>query len=138
MAHDNRSDNEVLAAKVALLLDVIRSPGGEIYTFREIEAGLRKYGVNLSRTRWQRLKVGSPDGRWDDELKQAFSRFFDIDPGYLMERSGDLPQRVAAELNLVRAMKLAEVETFAARTLGEVTPDALDELTAVLSKYRKN
>lgn len=138
MVHDDRSDNEVLAAKIALLLDVIRSPSGEIYTFREIEDGLSRYGVDLSRTRWHRLKVGSADGRWDVELKTAFSKFFDIDPGYLMERSGDLPKRVEAELNLVRAMRLAEVESFAARTLGEVSPEALNELTAVLAKYRKD
>lgn len=138
MPHDPRTDAEVLAAKVALLLDVIRSPSGDIYTFREIENGLRPYGVELSRTRWQRLKIGSPDGRWDDDLKRALAKFFDIDAGYLLERAGDLPKQVEAELKVIRAMKYAEVENFAARTLGPISPEALDELTAVLDKYRKN
>jgi hypothetical protein len=127
-----RTDKEVLASKLALLVDIIHAKDEESYTYEDIRKGLAEQGVALSRTRWHRLLSGSDESRWDPELLKALAYFFDVDDQYLLQRSGPIPERVEAELELIRALRIAEVERFAARALGEVDIDAVRALTKTL------
>jgi hypothetical protein len=63
---------------------------------------------------------------------RALAYFFDVDENYLLQRSGPIPERVEAELRLIEAYRIAEVEHFAARVLGEVNVDALRAVTQAL------
>jgi hypothetical protein len=129
---DPRTDREVLASKLQLLLDIVHAKNAGSFTYEEIREGLAKQGFNLTKTRWHRLLAGSPDNRWDPELLKALAYFFDVDENYLLQRSGPIPERVEAELRLIEAYRIAEVEHFAARVLGEVNVDALRAVTEAL------
>ncbi len=129
---DPRSDKEVLASKLQLLLDIVHAKDAGSFTYEDVRQGLMGQGINLTRTRWHRLLAGSPDNRWDPELLRALAYFFDVDENYLLQRSGPIPERVEAELRLIEAYRIAEVEHFAARVLGEVNVDALRAVTQAL------
>ncbi|MBT1003975.1 hypothetical protein KIH31_15405 [Paenarthrobacter sp. DKR-5] len=60
------------------------------------------------------------------------ARFFSVDPRYLLEEIGELPERVQKELELLRSMRRAQVKSFAARTLGPVDPATLEALTKLI------
>ena len=129
---DPRSDKEVLASKIQLLLDIVHAKDADSFTYEDVRQGLAEQGFTLTRTRWHRLLAGSPDNRWDPELLKALAYFFDVDENYLLQRSGPIPERVEAELRLIEAYRIAEVEHFAARVLGEVNIDALRAVTEAL------
>lgn len=129
---DPRSDKEVLASKIQLLLDIVHAKDAESFTYEDVRQGLAQQGIALTRTRWHRLLAGSPDNRWDPELLKGLAYFFDVDENYLLQRSGPIPERVEAELRLIEAYRIAEVEHFAARVLGEVNVDALRAVTEAL------
>ncbi|MFT4470814.1 hypothetical protein ACMX2H_12985 [Arthrobacter sulfonylureivorans] len=129
---DSRTDREVLASKLQLLLDIVHAKDAASFTYEEIRAGLAEQGFNLTKTRWHRLLAGSPDNRWDPELLKALAYFFDVDPDYLLQRSGPVPERVEAELRLIEALRISEVEHFAARVLGEVNIEAVRAVTDAL------
>ncbi|MSR98460.1 hypothetical protein FYJ28_06430 [Arthrobacter sp. BL-252-APC-1A] len=59
---------------------------------------------------------------------------FDVDPEYLIQDGGKLPERVEAELELIRSMRRAEVRNFAARALGPVDPEALRAIAKILDE----
>ena len=129
---DSRTDREVLASKLQLLLDIVHAKDADSFTYEEIRTGLAEQGFNLMKTRWHRLLAGSPDNRWDPELLKALAYFFDVDPDYLLQRSGPVPERVEAELRLIEALRISEVEHFAARVLGEVNIEAVRAVTEAL------
>jgi hypothetical protein len=129
---DPRTDREVLASKLQLLLDIVHAKDADKFTYEDIRQGLTEQGFTLTKTRWHRLLAGSADNRWDPELLKALAYFFDVDENYLLQRSGPIPERVEAELRLIEAYRIAEVEHFAARVLGEVNVDALRAVTTAL------
>ena len=47
---------------------------------------------------------------------------------------GPLPERIEAELELLRSMRRAEVRSFAARALGQVDPEALRKIAQILDE----
>lgn len=49
---------QALSWKINLLLDARVDPSGQRYKFSVICAGVQKFGIHLSRTRWSRLKEG--------------------------------------------------------------------------------
>lgn len=132
---DSRTDKEVLASKLQLLLDIVHAKGADRFSYEEIRDGLAERGHNLTRTRWHRLMAGSADNRWDPELLRGLAYFFDVDENYLLQRSGPIPERVEAELRLIEAYRIAEVEHYAARVLGEVNVEALRAVTNALRNF---
>lgn len=132
---DSRTDKEVLASKLQLLLDIVHAKGAEKFSYEEIRDGLAEQGFSLTRTRWHRLLAGSADNRWDPDLLRALAYFFDVDENYLLQRSGPIPERVEAELRLIEAYRIAEVEHFAARVLGEVNVEAVRAITKALRGF---
>lgn len=124
---------ETLARKINLLLDVIMSDTGKPFDYPAIREGAQKAGYYLSRTRWSLLKAGKEQVVPDEALR-AIASVFDVDPEYLLQDGGKLPERVEAELELIRSMRRAEVRNFAARALGPVDPEALKAITKILDE----
>lgn len=122
---------ETLARKINLLLDVIRSPEGETFDYKTIAASTEKQGYALSRTRWSLLKNGKEQVVPPAALR-AIAKVFGVDPEYLLQDAGELPEQVEAELELLRQFRLSEVRNFAARALGPVDPEALRAITKIL------
>lgn len=124
---------ETLARKINLLLDVIPSDTGKPFDYAAIRDGCQEFGYYLSRTRWQLLKAGKEQVVPDEALR-AIASVFDVDPKYLLQEGGKLPERVEAELELIRSMRRAEVRNFAARALGPVDPEALRAIAQILDE----
>ncbi|MET3172953.1 UNVERIFIED_ORG: transcriptional regulator with XRE-family HTH domain [Arthrobacter sp. UYCu721] len=125
---------ETLARKINLLLDVIMTESGTPFDYPSIRDGAQeKAGYYISRTRWSLLKNGT-DQVVPDEALRAIATVFDVDPEYLLQEDGKLPERVEAELELLRSLRRAEVRNFAARALGPVDPEALRAIAKILDE----
>lgn len=131
------TDREVLASKLKLLLDLEEQRSGGALLFPRMQKAMSERGVHLTRVRWYRLRTGSPDNKWDPQLLEALADFFGVPPKYLLERESQLPPDLQARVELLVAMKAAEVQGVAARIVGEVSPEALNELARLLDKHRK-
>ncbi|WP_139346850.1 hypothetical protein [Sinomonas mesophila] len=129
------SDREVLASKLELLIDFYEQKHGAQLRHPEVAAALEAEGITLTRIRWYRLRQGT--AAWDPDLLKALSRFFGVPEGYLLQRDEQLPDKIRAQMNVFLALRAAEANTLAARVIGEVTPEALNELAAVLAKHRR-
>lgn len=120
-----------LASRLAILLDHVEAVRGTPLTFTEISRFLEERGVPLSRARWSYMLSGDSWRVRDAELFEALAELFGVEPGYLTGGS-DLPEAVAAEMHLVRALRRARVQTFAARALGDVDPAAYEAIAQYL------
>lgn len=131
-ARDRLARAETLARKVNLLLDVVVAEGGKPYEFADIQAGVRQHGYELSRTRWWRIRTGESPETVPAEALVALAKFFEIDPVYLTDETGELPERIEKELQLLRSMRRNKLKNIAARTLGDIDAKTLDAITALL------
>ncbi|WP_232481596.1 hypothetical protein [Arthrobacter sp. YN] len=129
------SPQATLARRLNLLLDVVVAERGSPVTFREIEADLRARGVKISRARWFYMKDGTGRLVSDPELLAAICEMFDVDPSYLLNGvEGDVPERIDSQLEFVKSLRAARVKSFAARTLGDVSPETLRAISEYLNK----
>ncbi len=124
-----------LARRLNLLLDVVVAERGQPVTFREVQQKLAEKGVKLSRARWFYMKDGTGRLVSDPTLLGALCDIFNVDPAYLMgSDAADLPERIDSQLEFVKSLRAARVKTFAARTLGDVSPETLRAITEYLNK----
>jgi hypothetical protein len=131
----NRTPQAELARKLNLLLDMVVAERGTTFTYREVSETLAKRGVNLSRARWFYMKDGTGRMVSDPELLAALSELFEVDPSYLLGSEGaEIPERIDAQLEFVKSLRAARVKTFAARTLGDVSPETLRAITEYLNR----
>ena len=121
-----------LARKLNLLLDVVVAEGNTPYTYRQIEAGLKERNLTLSRARWAYMITGEGPLVTDPALLTGIAEFFRIPPEYMLGGGDDLPERVDAQLAFVKSLRVARVVTFAARMLGDVSPETLRSITELL------
>ena len=129
---------QILADKINLLLDTLRTEAGEHYDFATIQQGLKDCGVAISRTKWHYLKTADTRVRPDEKLLRALGEVFGVDPRYLVHEDGPLPQQVEQELATVRALRRAEVRNFAARALGQIDPEGLQAILEVIEKEERS
>ncbi|WP_246018860.1 hypothetical protein [Arthrobacter crusticola] len=123
---------ETLAWKINLLLDTIMSDSGKPFEYPVIkDAAMKEAGYYISRTRWSLLKAGR-EQLVSEETLRALATVFDVDPEYLLQEDGKLPERVEAELERLRTLRRAEVRSFVARALGPVDPEALEAIAKIL------
>ena len=123
---------EDLAKRLRLLLDVSEAETGNEPTFAQIAAFLEQRGTNLSRSRWTYIINGHRYVQ-DRALFEGLAAFFDVDPDFLAGSKGaDVPAKVSAQLDLVRSMRAARVKSYAARTLGDISPNALQAISRFL------
>ncbi|MFC8041833.1 hypothetical protein ACFUOZ_20965 [Paenarthrobacter sp. NPDC057355] len=109
-----------LARRLQVLLDTVVAEGGRPYEFNDIQTALASKGIKLSRARWYYMRDGDGPLVSDENLLGALAEFFGVPPAYLTDSSSDLPDRVEAQLELLRSMRRNQVKSFAARALGEV------------------
>ena len=123
---------EDLAKRLRLLLDVAEAETGSEPTFTQIAAFLEARGTNLSRSRWTYIINGHRYVQ-DPALFEGLAAFFDVDPAFLAGANGaETPAKVSAQLDLVRSMRAARVKSYAARTLGDISPNALHAISRFL------
>ena len=125
-----------LARRLNLLLDVVVAERGQPVTFRAVQQKLAEKGIKLSRARWFYMKDGTGRLVSDPALLRALCEIFNVDPAYLLLGSddADLPERIDSQLEFVKSLRAARVKTFAARTLGDVSPETLQAITEYLNK----
>lgn len=123
---------ELLANRLRTLLDVAEAATGQEVTYTDISEYLAGRDISLSRGRWSYILNGH---RYIEDvvLLDAISDFFEVPHGYL-RGDEDAPEHVTAQLDLVRAMRAARVRSFAARTLGDLSPETLGAITKYLDK----
>lgn len=123
-----------LSRRLELLMDVVVAEGGEPYKVSDIQQALAAQGVSLSRARWFYMREGSGPLVKDRVLLTALAKFFGVPAEYLTDSESELPERVEAQLALLKAMRAADVRSFAARALGELSPGAMAAIAEVLDK----
>lgn len=131
---ENRQSAENLANRLRLLIDVAIAETGAEPTYSQIAAFLSERGTKLSRSRWTYMVNGH---RWvqDRRLYEGLAAYFDVDAEFLAGDDGAVtPERVSAQLDLVRSMRAARVKAYAARTLGDISPDALHAISRYLDE----
>jgi transcriptional regulator with XRE-family HTH domain len=131
---DNKAAAENLAKRLRLLLDVAGAETGSEPTFAQIARFLEERGTNLSRSRWTYIVNGHRYVQ-DAALFEGLAEFFEVDAAFLAGEDGaQTPAKVSAQLDLVRAMRAARVKSYAARTLGDVSPEALRAISKFLDE----
>jgi len=118
--------------RLRLLVDLYAVEHGTEPTYPEISGHLEARGVSLSRARWSYMLNGHREVT-DPDLLEAIADFFGVQSDFLL-RDGPLPEQVESQLELIRVMRIARVKSFAARTLGDVSPGALDAITRFLDE----
>ncbi|WP_104052995.1 MULTISPECIES: hypothetical protein [unclassified Arthrobacter] len=136
-AQRNLRESQILARKIDLLLDVVQTSEGKPFEFHDIQSALAEKGIKLSRTRWHHMKSGDATVRQPVEVVTGLAEFFQINPSYLLEADGEVPERIQSELELLAAMRRAKVRDFATRTLSEVDSETLDAIAALLDDSTK-
>ena len=130
---DMLSPQAQLARRLNLLLDVVVAERGKPVTFREVQAELEARGIKLSRARWFYMKEGTGRLVSDPVLLAELCNIFNVDPSYLTGDNADLPERIDSQLEFVKSLRAARVKTFAARTLGDVSPETLRAISEYLN-----
>lgn len=130
----NKAAAELLEKRLRLLLDVKAAETGAEPSFSEIAAFLRGRGTNLSRSRWTYMINGHRKVD-DSEVFAGLAEFFDVDIGFITgDRDASTPEKVNAQIDLVRSMRAAKVKSYATRTLGDLSPEALQAITQFLDQ----
>ncbi|SDG83873.1 hypothetical protein [Microbacterium pygmaeum] len=134
---DEKSAAQHLAKRLRLLLDVSIAESGAEPTYGQISAFLQARGASLSRSRWSYMVNGHRYVR-DPLIVDGLAAFFDVDAPFLLGDEGAAtPEKVNAQLDLVRSMRAARVKSYAARTLGDVSPKALNAISKFLDEEMK-
>lgn len=123
-----------LARRLNLLLDVVVAERGIPITFREVQAELAGKGIKLSRARWFYMKEGTGRLVSDPVLLAGLCDIFKVDASYLVGDDAALPERIDSQLEFVKSLRAARVKSFAARTLGDVSPETLQAISEYLNK----
>ncbi len=127
-------DAAELARRLNLLLDFEEAQRGTPVPFSAIEEYVAEQGGSLSRAKWTYMLSGDGRRNRDTVLLRLLAGFFEVDERFLLEDS-DVPERIGAQLALVRSLRSARVSGFAARTFpGELSPDALRRIAEVLEE----
>lgn len=131
---DSQAAAEGLAKRLRLLMDVVEAESGTEPTYSQIADFLKDRGVNLSRSRWTYMVNGHRYVQ-DPAIFDGLAAFFDVDAEFLTgDDTAATPEKVSAQLDLVRAMRAAKVKSYAARTLGDISPKALHAIAKFLDE----
>ncbi|MFZ7087863.1 hypothetical protein [Curtobacterium sp. RRHDQ10] len=122
-----------LAQRLALLLDHVEAVRGTPYTFAEVNTFLEERGIPLSRARWGYMLSGDSWRIRDVDVLDGLAELFRVDVAYL-RGDDDLPASIAAEMHLVRSLRRARVQHFAARNLGDTDPAAYEAIAQYLDQ----
>ncbi|MAL05471.1 MAG: hypothetical protein CMH36_01345 [Microbacterium sp.] len=131
---DKADAADALAKRLRLLIDAEIAATGTEPTYKDIAAFVESRGLSLGRARWSYMINGHRHVE-EPEILAALADFFKVDPEFLTSaETGSLPPQVQAQLDLVRAMRKAKVKSYAARTLGDISPEALAAISRFLDE----
>ncbi|WP_413249984.1 hypothetical protein [Sinomonas flava] len=125
-----------LAQRLNTLLDIAAAErGGERPQFPEIKRGVEERGAQVSRQRWHYMRAGTGPLTTDTKLLHALADMFGVPTTYLTDPEPEIPDRVGAQLELLRTMREAEVKSFAARTLtSDLSVETLLEIRDIIDR----
>ncbi|MDQ0078263.1 hypothetical protein [Arthrobacter oryzae] len=126
-----------LARKLNLLLDLFEAQGSSPLTYPQISQHMSDRGTPLSRSRWAYMRAGDGPMATDPALLQNLAEFFGVDPRYLLDDDGDVPDLVDAQLQLLRTLRENRVKNFAARQLQGISPETLVRLRQAIDERLK-
>ncbi|WLQ05686.1 hypothetical protein [Arthrobacter oryzae] len=126
-----------LARKLNLLLDLFEAQGSSPLTYPQISKHMADRGTPLSRSRWAYMRAGDSSMATDPQLLKNLAEFFGVDPGYLLDDDGEVPDLVDAQLELLRTLRENRVRNFAARQLKGISPETLLRLRKVIDERLK-
>ena len=131
---ESQAAAEDLAKRLRLLMDVAVAESGTEPTYSQIANYLHERGTNLSRSRWTYMINGHRYVQ-DPAVFEGLAAFFDVDAAFLLGEDGAAtPEKVSAQLDLVWSMRPAKVKSYAARTLGAISPKALHAIHKFLDQ----
>lgn len=126
-----------LARKLNLLLDLFEAQGSSPLTYPQISKHMSDRGTPLSRSRWAYMRAGDGPMATDPALLRNLAEFFGVDPGYLLDDGGEVPDLVDAQLQLLRTLRENRVKNFAVRQLQGISPEALLRLRDAIDERLK-
>ena len=130
VGNSEERDAPVLSQRLRLLVDLYCVEHGAELKYGELADALDRQGIKLSRARWSYMLNGHRTVD-DPDLLTGLADFFGVSPAFLLT-NGPMPDRLTAQLDLIRAMRVSKVRSFAARTLGDVSPRTLNAITQFL------
>ena len=126
---------ERLADRMGLLVDIWESDNNTALTYPHVEEALSANGIQLSRTRWSYLINGTGSLVTDQELLKTIAEsVFGVPATYLTDLYSDTPPDVEARMEFLDKMRKLKVKNFAARNLGETSPEILKTITKIIDE----
>lgn len=126
-----------LARKLNLLLDVGEAEGRKV-TFNDVRDAMEAAGTPLSRARWHYMRAGTGPVVKKTDLLKNLAKFFGVNEEYLLDTDSDVPVRVEAQLELLATMRENRIKNYAARQLGELSPETLLQIRDIIDKRLKD
>ena len=126
-----------LARKLNLLLDVGEAEGQKV-TFNDVRDAMDAAGTPLSRARWHYMRAGTGPVVKKTDLLKNLAKFFGVNEEYLLDTDSDVPVRVEAQLELLATMRENRIKNYAARQLGELSPETLLQIRDIIDKRLKD
>ncbi|MCP2329923.1 helix-turn-helix domain-containing protein [Actinoalloteichus caeruleus] len=114
MAEAEKPETRTLAGKLNHLFARVHPPGQGEYSNEHVAAAIRERGVNISQSYIWALRKGRSDNPTKRHL-EALAEFFGVHVGYFFDDA--LAHRVDAQLDLVNALRDANVRDVALRTM---------------------
>lgn len=124
--------NSDLAGRLRLLMDSMKVTRGSEPTFPEVQAFLKERGVGLGRARWSYL-INEHRSVDDPALIEGLAAFFGVEASYLTDGE-PVPEQLNEKIDDIRSMRVSQVYTYAARSLGDVSPEALERIAKILDE----
>jgi transcriptional regulator with XRE-family HTH domain len=123
-----------LATKLDHLFGVVRSPGGDEYTFDEVADAIRAQGgPTISSTYLWQLRKGVRDNPTKRHL-EALATFFGVPVAYFFDDAQ--AERINAELALLSALRDAPVRHIALRARG-LSTKSLEAIGDMVDRVRE-
>lgn len=125
-----------LARKINLLMDTAEAEGRKI-SVNDVLHAMAEAGTPLSRARWHYMRAGTGPVVKKTELLKNLAKFFGVNEEYLLDTNSDVPVRVEAQMELLATMRENKIRNYAARQLGELSPETLLQIRDIIDKRLK-
>lgn len=130
---------ERLADRMGILVDIWESDNNTALTYPHVEEALSANGIQLSRTRWSYLINGTGSLVTDQELLTGIAEsVFGVPATYLTDLYSETPPDVETRMEFLDQMRKLKVKNFAARNLGETSPEILKTITKIIDDSMKS
>ncbi|ATL65078.1 XRE family transcriptional regulator [Nocardia terpenica] len=134
MADSGGAGRGTLADKIERLFRIVRKAGSEQHSNEEVAAACREAtGESFSATYLWQLRTGRRDNPTKRHL-EALANFFDVPVAYFFD--DDQGRRIQAELELLGALRNAEVRDIALRAVN-LSPDGLGTINDIIDAIAK-